>query len=157
MSRHLAETVVLGIGNVLRSDEGVGVHAVRALEARGLAGADLVDGGTNAYEALAGYDAIERLIVVDAVDAKSEPGAVFRFRESDLEPSRAPVSLHQLGLLDALGWLRACGVRMGEVVVIGVQPAVTDWGLELSNAVAARMDTVLELIEREMRACAVGG
>jgi len=158
MPGRVAENVILGIGNSLRSDEGVGVHAVRALEARGgLPGADLVDGGTNAYEALASYDGIGRLIVVDAVDAKSEPGALFRFEERDLAPMQEPVSLHQMGLLDALAPLRAAGVEIGEVVVIGVQPAVTGWGLDLSEAVADRLDTIVELAAREVRACAVGG
>jgi hydrogenase maturation protease len=157
MPRRLAEVVVLGVGNSLRRDEGVGVHAVQALERRGLPGADLVDGGTNASEALAGYDRIGRLIVVDAVDAHSEPGAVFRFTERDLEPGAEPVSLHQMGLLEALGALRACGVEIGEVTVIGVQPADTDWGLDLSDGVAARMKDIIEVVEREVAACAVGG
>jgi len=153
MSGRVAENVILGIGNSLRADEGVGVHVVRALESRGgVPGADLVEGGTNAYEALASYDRIERLIVVDAVDAHSEPGAVFRFTEQDLAPVAGPVSLHQMGLLDAFAPLEAGGVHIGEVVVVGVQPAVTDWGLDLSPAVAGRLDCVMALVAREVRA-----
>jgi len=144
--------MVLGVGNVLRSDEGVGVHAARLLEQRALpAGVKVVKAGIAVGAALDGYRRIGKLVVVDAVDAKAQPGAVFRFRPREVERRRALMrSLHELDLFDALDRLERGGCEVGEVVVVGVQPKSTDWGMDLSGEVRARLDDVVSMVESEI-------
>ncbi len=144
--------MVLGVGNLLRSDEGVGVHAARMLGRRALPdGVKVVDAGMAVADALAGYSSIAKLVVVDAVDAKAQPGAVFRFRPRDVERRQALLrSLHDLDLFDALELLERGGCKVGEVIVVGVQPKRTDWGMELSSEVQARLPDVVSLVESEL-------
>lgn len=144
--------VVLGVGNLLRSDEGVGVHAARILSGTDLPpGVEVVDAGVAVADALTGYDGIGKLVVVDAVDAKAQPGSVFRFRPRDVERRTALMrSLHELDLFDALDLVERGGCAVGEVIVIGVQPKSTDWGLELSSEVQARLPDVVSLVQSEM-------
>jgi hydrogenase maturation protease len=144
--------VVLGVGNLLRSDEGVGVHAARLLERTALpAGVKIVDAGVAVADALSGYRSIGKLVVVDAVDAKAQPGSVFRFRPRDVERRHALLrSLHELDLFDALDMAERGGCTVGEVIVVGVQPKTTDWGLELSSEVQNRLPDVVNLVVSEL-------
>ena len=121
--------VVLGVGNLLRSDEGVGVHAARMLEASTLpAGVEVIEAGVAVADALSSYKSIGKLVVVDAVDAKAQPGSVFRFRPRDVERRQALLrSLHELDLFDAIDLAERGGCTVGEVIVVGVQPKSTDW------------------------------
>ena len=139
--------LVLGVGNVLRQDEGVGVHAVREL-AKGAVGewAALVDGGTAVFQALSGWSEITKLVVVDALRAGREPGSISRVSLREVADRAAPaLSEHEHGLLDALGLLQQSGLRVGEVVIYGVEPAETGWGTELSETV---QDSLLQLAAR---------
>ena len=144
--------VVLGVGNLLRSDEGVGVHAARMLEASTLpAGVEVIDAGVAVADALSSYKSIGKLVVVDAVDAKAQPGAVFRFRPRDVERRQALLrSLHELDLFDAIDLAERGGCTVGEVIVVGVQPKTTDWGMELSREVAERLPDVVSLVQSEL-------
>lgn len=144
--------VVLGVGNLLRSDEGVGVHAARMLERVNLpAGVKIVDAGVAVADALSSYKSIGKLVVVDAVDAKAQPGSVFRFRPRDVERRHALLrSLHELDLFDALDLVERGGCSVGEVIVVGVQPKTTDWGLELSPEVHSRLPDVVNLVVSEL-------
>jgi len=144
--------VVIGVGNLLRSDEGVGIHAARLLGERDLPpGVQVIDAGVAVGDALSGYRSISKLVVVDAVDAKAQPGSVFRFRPRDVERRHALLrSLHELDLFDALDSVERGGCTIGEVIVVGVQPKTTDWGLELSQEVQSRLPDVVNLLASEL-------
>ncbi len=141
-------TVVLGIGNLILGDDGVGVHVARALMARGCPdGVEVLDGGTAPLDALATVDPIRRLVIVDAADLGEEPGAIRVLSPDDLMPADGDsVSLHDLDLIWALNVLRMTEREPQEVVVVGVQPASMDWSTELSPPVAARLEDVIEAV-----------
>jgi len=151
MSGALNSNVILGVGNLLRSDEGVGVHAVQALQAAGCEDkVALVDGGTAVFQALSAWDKIDKLIVIDAFQSGAEPGAVVRLSAREVADRTTPVlSLHQQGLLDSLALLRQAGLSLGEVVIFGVEPEAMGWGTELSASVAKAMPRLLEQIRAE--------
>jgi hydrogenase maturation protease len=139
---------VLGVGNLVRGDDGVGVHAARALLARGCPeGVAVLDGGTAPLDALAHVAPVDRLIIIDAADLGEAPGAIRVLGPEDVIPAAGEsVSLHDLDLLWALGVLRATGEEPREVVIVGVQPESMDWSTELSPAVAARLDDILNTV-----------
>lgn len=145
--------VILGIGNILMSDEGIGVHAVEALQQRFLLpdNVDVVDGGTTGMELLPDLQGAQHLIVVDAVRVGVAPGTVVRL-EGDEVPAffKTKLSPHQVGLSDVLAALRFSGGEPERVVLIGVQPVSLDMAMELSPEVAAKMDRVLELVTAEL-------
>ncbi|MBN2498217.1 MAG: HyaD/HybD family hydrogenase maturation endopeptidase [Deltaproteobacteria bacterium] len=143
--------LILGVGNLLLADEGVGVHALRALRACALpAGVELVDAGTNALDFLDEMLAAERIVIVDALRADGSPGTIYRVSPDELsaDPDR-PLSVHQVGVLEALGMARQLGAR-AEVTIIGVEPETIDWGMELSPAIAARLAQVLDALRAEV-------
>lgn len=146
----VSPVVVLGVGNLLRQDEGVGVHAVRALAQFGC-NAQLVDGGTAVFEALSPWQQIGKLVVLDALRAGRRPGVIVRVSLRDVADREAPaLSLHEQGLLDALALLQQGGLRVGEVVVYGVEPAETGWGTELSEPVAESLPRLAVLVQEEL-------
>lgn len=152
MSGAMSPIVVLGVGNLLRQDEGVGVHIVRALsEVEFGEWVELVDGGTAVYEALSPWRQIGKLIVIDALRAGREPGTISRLSLREVADRTAPaLSVHEHGLLDALGLLQQAGVRVGEVVIYGVEPAEAGWGTELSAQVAESLPRLAERLQAEV-------
>jgi len=141
-------TVVLGVGNLLRADDGVGVHVAHALLARDdLGDVTVLDGGVAPLDALAHAGPMQRLIIVDAAELGEAPGTFRVLDPDDLAPQDGDaVSLHDLDLLWALNVMRATGEHPPETVVIGVQPAAMDWSTELSPAVAARLDDITQAV-----------
>jgi hydrogenase maturation protease len=147
--------VILGIGNVLMSDEGVGVHAVTALQDRfrlpdGIA---IVDGGTTGMELLPDLEDVDHAIVIDAVRVGQPPATIVRLAGDDVPAFfKTKLSPHQVGLCDVLAALRFSGHAPGRVVLIGVQPDSLAMGMELSPAVAGRIEAVLDLVVAELDA-----
>lgn len=148
-----AKTVVLGLGNILHSDDGAGPHAINRLrgEARVPADVSLVEGGTLGLELLPYIWDCERLIVIDAVDVGQAPGTVVRLSGEELNSLPGSSSVHKLGVSDLLVALRVLKQQQPAVVLLGVQPADTSWGTDLSPAVAAAMDLLLDAAVRELQ------
>jgi hydrogenase maturation protease len=144
--------VIIGIGNLILQDEGVGVHAVRELGKHALPPhVEVIDGGTATMELLPVIREAERIIVIDALRGGEEPGTIYRLSPEDLmiDPE-SPLSLHQVGLLEVLGMARQLGGNPA-VVIIGVEPKEVAWGLELTPAVAAKLPQVIDAVWEELQ------
>lgn len=139
-------TVVIGIGNTIHRDDGAGVHALRRLEAdpRLPDHVKLVDGGTHGLELLADVHGCARLLLLDAIDVGEKPGTVIRMTANDLRGLPGGASVHQLGLGDLLATLPLISDAPTEVVLLGIQPAETDWATDLSPAVEANLGELVE-------------
>jgi hydrogenase maturation protease len=138
--------VVLGLGNILRSDEGLGVWAIKRLagDSRMAGHVSLVDGGTLGLELLSYAAGADRLLVIDCIDRDQEPGTVIRLNGADLREVPRGASVHELGLVDLLGAMRLMGREPPETVLMGVQPATLELGIELSPPVSAGLDRLIE-------------
>jgi len=152
MGAGAGKTVVLGLGNVLHADDGAGAQAIQRLREDGRVPADvaLVEGGTLGLELLPYIWDCSRLIVIDAVDVGAAPGAVLRMNGEELNSLPGNSSVHQLGVSDLLVALRVLAEKQPEVTLLGVQPANTDWSTELSPAVAAAMDALVQTAIKEL-------
>jgi hydrogenase maturation protease len=139
--------MILGVGNLLLRDEGVGVQVIKALEDRPLpAGIELLDGGPLGIDLLAYISEAERIIVVDAVKGGGEPGAIYRLTPEILgQFKEQALSLHQVGFLEVLDLSEQLGNRP-EAIIYGIEPQVIDWGLELTEPVQAAVPRVVELV-----------
>lgn len=147
--------VVLGIGNTILSDEGVGVHAVEALQERYELpeSVELIDGGTSGMELLGPLSGTDVLIVLDAIKAGREPGTVVRLVGDEVPVFfRSKLSPHQVSICDVLAGLEFSGDLPGDLVLIGVEPESLELGLELTPAVAARMPEMMEMAVAELSA-----
>jgi hydrogenase maturation protease len=147
--------LVVGIGNVLLRDEGVGVAVVRSLEAddgnRLPAGTRLVDGGTLGLDLLPLIETGDPLVLVDAVDLDAEPGSVHVLRGPQLETALGGhVSPHQVGVADLIAAARLLGRLPDRVSLVGIQPQAIAIGLELTDVVARAVPVAAELTRREL-------
>ena len=140
----MAETVVLGVGNILLSDEGFGVRVAEALLQRFRFSdeVDVLDGGTLGMELMRFLEGARRLILIDAVSgAGAEPGHFHELRgEAVCLYFRKKVSMHELGIQEVLASLEVMGKPIGEIVVFGVQPGSLEIGLDLTEPVARRLE-----------------
>jgi hydrogenase maturation protease len=145
--------LVLGVGNLLLSDEGVGIRALEALEKhlQFPPGVELLDGGTSGMELLGYIQGRDALIIIDAVTCNKAPGAIVRM-EGDQVPAlfRKKISPHQLGLSDLIAAARLTDSLPGKLVLFGIEPMSFGTGLELSGPVAACLEELTELVALEL-------
>jgi hydrogenase maturation protease len=145
--------LILGLGNLLQADDGVGCRVAQELERRELPDdVEVMDGGTPGVGLINLFEGRQRVIIIDAAEMEREPGTVARFRPEDvaLTGSTQRFSLHRTGVADALNLARALGIDLPEMVVFGVQPAQVDWNEALSPQVQAAVPLVVEAIVTEL-------
>jgi hydrogenase maturation protease len=147
-----ATCVVLGLGNTLHTDDGIGPQAIERLrsDARVPADVALIEGGTLGLELLTYIWDCSYLVVLDAVDVGQPPGTLVRMSSQEVQTLPSQGSVHQLGVADLLVALRVLASRTPEVVLLGVQPASTEWGTELSPAVAAALPALADAAVAEL-------
>ena len=144
---------VLGIGNVLLRDEGIGCHVVHALEGISLPDVKIIDGGT-CPDVLQFLEDADKLIIVDAVKGGGTPGQIYRFHLEDITLEQKPfLSLHDVGLVDSL-MLMELWHNIDEAVIIGVEPREINWGLELSPELQEKMPQIIDTILSELNTSA---
>lgn len=136
--------LVLGIGNTLLTDEGVGIVAMRELEARfGDCGdMEFLDGGTLSFTLAVPISACDALLVIDAAELGAAPGAVRSFEGEEMDRflgENRKSSVHEVGLLDLMSISRLTGHWPEQRALIGIQPAMVGWGAALTPDVAAAL------------------
>lgn len=133
------KTLVLGIGNTLLSDEGVGIHMLAYLQRHfpELAGMDYLDGGTLSFTLAPYIEDTDRLIVIDAAELHAQPGTVQVFEgvEMDRFAGRTKRSVHEVSLGDLLAIAHLTGAVPENRALVAIQPHDVDWGNNLSNPV----------------------
>lgn len=149
-------TVVLGIGNTLLTDEGVGVHVVERLRAESPddGSIEFVDGGTLSFtlaDVMAGTD---QLIIIDAAELDSPPGSVSLFENEKLDDYLGygkRRSVHEVSLLDLLAITHLTGDLPARRALIGIQPHKVDWGENPCDEVAAAIPRACEMTRELIR------
>ncbi len=147
--------VVLGVGNILLSDEGMGVYAVNALQARYVVPAEVevIDGGTSAMDCLDQIAEADLLLIADCVRGGREPGTLVRLGDDDLQAFfRTRISPHQVGLSDVLATLALHGLSPARTVLIGVEPKSLDLGMAPTLELATILPLMVEKLAAELEA-----
>jgi hydrogenase maturation protease len=142
-------TLILGIGNLLLRDEGVGVHVARALAQRELpANVSVVEAGTAFLEVLPEIETADRILLIDAMEGGAAPGSVYRVPFDQCRHPDMLASLHGFDMSRVL--FMAGNDRAPEVTVFGIEPAHIEWGTELSPQVERVLPAVQEAILNEL-------
>jgi hydrogenase maturation protease len=144
--------VIIGVGNLLLKDEGIGIHVIQALQEMELPeDVRLIDGGTSPE--LWAYTRIgDKLIIIDAAKAGGAKGAVYRFKPEDITAEKGFLnSAHELGVIEALNLMTFAGNKPGDVVIIGIEPAEISPGLELSTVLRQKMPDIIKVVLREIQ------
>lgn len=145
--------ILLGVGNLLLSDEGVGVHVANELMKMELPPeVSVVEGGTDGFGLLNIIAEADRLIVIDAVKGGAAPGSIYRFDIKDAQnyPSAYKTSVHQIGILDVIDLSGLIG-KKPHTTIIGIEPKSLEMGMELSPEVKAKIPRIIELIWDELK------
>ena len=146
--------LVLGVGNVLMRDEGVGVRAVEELQNRFQfqVNVELLDGGTSGIELLRYISKKDHLVIIDAIKGGHPPGTVLRVEGEDVPARfRTRISPHQLGISDLLAAATLTGEMPGNLVLFGIEPKRIELGLGLSDEVKANFDKLINVVVEEIR------
>jgi len=149
-----SKTVVLGLGNILHSDDGAGARAAERLkdDARLPDNVTVIEGGTLGLELLPDLWDCSDLLVLDAVDVGGPPGTLLRLSGEEVQTLPGSGNVHQLGVADLLVALRLLARRLPQVLLLGIQPESTDWGCTLSPIVEAAIPSLIETALAELYA-----
>ncbi|HKK13397.1 MAG TPA: HyaD/HybD family hydrogenase maturation endopeptidase [Gammaproteobacteria bacterium] len=145
------QVLVLGLGNTLLTDEGVGVHILRYLETElpVPAGVELMDGGTLSFTLAGPIESSDQLIVIDASELGAAPGTVRVFAGAEMDSfvgGNRKRSVHEVSLLDLMAIAHLTGRLPARRALIGIQPASTDWGDAPTGAVASAIPQAAERV-----------
>jgi hydrogenase maturation protease len=146
-------TLVLGLGNLVHGDDGLGVHAIQRLQKDPTVphSVKLLDGGTQGLSLIPHLSGFDRMLVLDAIDAGRDPGTLIRLEGEDVHKMPGKPSVHQLGFADLMIALNLLDSSPKEVIVLGVQPQSTEWTAELSAPVQAALENLCALAIEQLR------
>jgi len=149
------KVAIVGIGNVLLKDEGIGVYLAQQLQKmtppEGI-DMEVIDGGTFP-DILLTLKGVDKLIIIDAAKGGGEPGTVYRFHPKDVSKgTQGIISLHQMGLPQTIKLMEHWGIKPHKTVIFGIEPKEIDWGLEPSLELKGKAPQIIQWIMEEVRA-----
>lgn len=142
-----SDVLLIGWGNLLLGDEGVGVHVLRRLEAdyRFEPAIALVDGGTSGMDLLPLFADYRRILMIDAIALDRPPGSIAVIRDDEIRAVLSEkLSVHHLGVTDVLALAKLLDYPLSEIVLIGIVPERMELGLELSSTLRDALPDVIE-------------
>lgn len=140
--------LVLGVGNVLLSDEGVGVHVVKKLNTIGLPSVvEIIDGGTSGYELIDFFRNKKKVIIIDCVNSDEPPGTLLLISPQQLDLlRRQSVSIHQVGLYELLAQAELINPPP-EIIILGIVPEnIERFSMELSQTLQSALDGIVQKV-----------
>jgi hydrogenase maturation protease len=149
---------VLGLGNILLRDEGVGVHAIEELRKAYdfPENVEIIDGGTMGLDLLPFIEDADKLLIVDAVNLKKAPGTIAIIEDSDIPAFvSTKLSIHQIGLPDVIYALKLMDLTPPRMTLIGIQPESLETGLGMSGAINSNFGQLLNAIIGKLNAWGV--
>ncbi len=149
----MSYTLILGVGNILLQDEGIGVRVVERLQQSYLFNEEvqLLDGGTLGLNLLPYFEGVERLLIIDAMDAQKPAGTILRLTGEEIPAIlQHKISPHQLGLSEVLSIARLMDSLPPQIVLLGIQPASLATSLDLSPTLAAQIPSLLQAVLQEL-------
>ena len=145
---------ILGLGNILLQDEGIGVQIVNKLDQNYTFDPfiKLIDGGTSGLDLLHQFEENDMIIIIDAVDFQKEAGYVRCLADDEIiKFFTEKISLHQSGLKDLLGALKLLQKTPSQLYLIGIQPKSVETGLKLSDEIKNSIDIILKEIFAKLK------
>ena len=135
--------LIAGLGNLLLTDDGIGIHAIRELAAFQMKGVETADIGTAVFHAIHYLERADRVLLIDAVKAGGNPGDIYLMDAEDVREDGPAASIHTLGMR-SLARLMPEPHRCPPMTVLGVEPGSLEYGMELSAPVRAALPEVIE-------------
>jgi hydrogenase maturation protease len=152
MSLIIKDTVIIGIGNILLQDDGVGVHVIEQLEKENLPSTiELVDGGTSTLDTLGFFLDHKKVIVIDCLRAGLEPGTIYKIKPEDIENyQKENLSIHDVQILDVVKMANIMN-KYPEVVIFGIEPEKICLDLEMTEIMVSKIPEIVSNIKKELK------
>jgi len=149
----MKKILVLGVGNILLGDDGVGVHVVERMRHMALPqDTELLDGGMATSELLSYMKGRQKVIIIDAIQSSSPPGTIFRIPYQDMKKEQHQIcALHQIGVIEMLQILESMG-NMPDILIFGIVPKNdTEFSQQLSSEIEEKLTEIIEQVLEELR------
>lgn len=145
------DILIIGVGNILLGDEGIGVYVIRELQKLRLPeNVELLDMGVATFPLMSSLAGRKKVIIVDAVKAGGNPGYIYRLLPDDIEKEEGNfLSLHDMGIASILATFQP-EMMPGEIVIIGIEPGEIKWGMELSSPLKQKLPQIISYIFKEI-------
>jgi hydrogenase maturation protease len=146
--RNTSNITIIGLGNILLKDEGVGVHVANAVKERYTLSpeVEIIDGGTMGLDLLPFFEGRDKILLVDAVDFGREPGHVGMLGKGEIPAVlESKLSMHHISLSDVLFTASFMGIGPDELCLIGIQPESLDIGLDMTGTVGDKFETLVDM------------
>jgi hydrogenase maturation protease len=142
---------VIGIGNILRKDDGVGVHVIKELEKQlDNSFVELVDGGTSTLDMLGYFLDYEKVVVIDCLRAGYKPGTIYKIKPEEIKDyNKENLSIHDVQILDVVKIANMFG-KHPQVMIFGVEPKEISFDLEISDTIKNKIPEVVNLVKLEL-------
>jgi hydrogenase maturation protease len=143
--------LILGIGNIILKDEGIGVHVAQKMQQMSLPpDVEVLDGGIKGLDLLDFIEDREKVVVVDAVKAGAPPGTLFRFTDKDLAGKKGTLrSAHGIDFSDVIAIASFMG-KKPDIVFLGIEPEDIGAGMELSPLIEENIPVLINLVMKEI-------
>jgi hydrogenase maturation protease len=142
---------VIGVGNILMADEGAGVEALKLLDERGCPqNVELIDAGTAFFAIISDLEGFQKLVILDVARGGQPPGTVYRFEMDDVKGGEIFVSLHDIGVVDALRMESLVGKVPDDIVFFGIEPEKIELSMGLSPTVRQGLDHLVDRVMEEL-------
>ncbi|MBU3159721.1 hydrogenase maturation protease [Clostridium frigoris] len=147
----MKDAVIIGIGNILLQDDGVGVHVIEQLEKENLPSTiELVDGGTSTLDTLGFFLDFKKVIVVDCLRAGLKAGTIYKIKPDDIKNyKKENLSIHDVQILDVVKMANMMN-RYPDVVIFGIEPEKIDVGLEMTEIMVSKISEIIGNIKKEL-------
>ncbi|WP_256760339.1 HyaD/HybD family hydrogenase maturation endopeptidase [Cohnella sp. WQ 127256] len=148
------QITVIGIGNTLYSDEGVGIHVLPLLEERmqHYKNVEIIEGATDGMRLLGPVEDTDHLIILDAINGGEAPGTIYSVYDEAIPAFYGiKMSVHQVGFQEVLFASRIRERVPAHMAMFGVQPASLEFGIGLSETVSSTLDALVDRIEDQVR------
>jgi len=144
--------LILGIGNILLKDEGIGVRVAEKMKEMSLPpDVEVMDGGTGGLDLVYCIDGRKKVVVVDAVKAGAPPGTLFRFTDKDLAKKKGVMrSAHGIDFSDVVAVASFLKIKPAEIVFLGIEPEDLSAGMELSQKIDKMVPVLINLVIKEI-------
>lgn len=145
----MKKILILGIGNILQSDDGLGVYIVNEILKSNIPlpeNVEVMDGGTAGFDLLSLMEDRKKIIIVDALKADDTPGSIYRFKPEHAVSSDNMFSLHQVGILEVIRFLKLLG-HNPEIEIVGIVPKdIATLDISISNEVLKSVPKAIDVI-----------
>lgn len=154
MTPHNHENIlVVGIGNIIMMDEGIGIYAIRELEKLNLpSNISFLEAGTDVFKIMSCEDVFDTVIIVDAVQKKDIPGTIHRMLLDEIETEPTQNNLHQISFVEALRLMKLSSgnIQNAKVILYGIEPETITFGVGLSPRIQRSMHLLIDIILNEI-------